>query len=593
MKKKNTILLIFLVIISIFTSYIPFNTSCRAATTLHVGVGQDYSTIQSAIDAANSSDIIYVHSGTYNEQLVIDKIITLIGEEQSTTKISGSGDHTIEISANSITISEFTIENTGGSYAGIILLSSSNCEITNNIIKNGGNGVYIVTSNTNTIQDNSISENNIGIYISNSNSNTIKSNQIFQNNANGVFLTSTSNANILYLNDFSENTQSNARDQGSNTWSYSSQGNYWDDYNDYDNNDDGIGDNPYDISGGSNQDLFPLGDFLSGSSSPVAYIDSINPNPSTGGQTVQFSGHGTDDGSIIGWEWTSNLDGSLSESEDFSSSELSLGTHVIKYRVKDNENQWSLYDQETLIINQDTGENPGLGETNQIPIAEIISINPSALNYGDQVYLHGIGTDSDGHIIAYSWRSSIDGNICPDSSCTILDLSIGSHIIYFKVQDDDGEWSTEVSSSIVVNQIENPQNNDPIPDTGGPYEGAVNETIFLDASGSSDPDSDTITSYSWNLGDGTTKNGKTIEHTYSSIGTFTVSLTITDSNGATASSSTFVIISSGTSTNPTEQNNTEGSSENEPLFTIPGFELINLLSSSTFLFYLYRKKIKK
>ena len=43
-----------------------------SAATLYVGPTETYTTIQSAIDAANNGDAINIDGGTYNEQLVID-----------------------------------------------------------------------------------------------------------------------------------------------------------------------------------------------------------------------------------------------------------------------------------------------------------------------------------------------------------------------------------------------------------------------------------------------------------------------------------------------------------------------------------------
>ena len=47
----------------------------------------DYPTIQDAIDNANEGDTVYVYSGYYNEQVVIDKPIDLIGENKETTYV--------------------------------------------------------------------------------------------------------------------------------------------------------------------------------------------------------------------------------------------------------------------------------------------------------------------------------------------------------------------------------------------------------------------------------------------------------------------------------------------------------------------------
>ena len=84
---------------------------------------------------------------------------------------------------------------------------------------------------------------------------------------------------------------------------------------------------------------------------PTAYIDSISPNPAYKGQTVSFSGHGTDpNGSIVAYEWSSSIDAFLSSSNSFSSSALSIGTHTIHFKVKDDDGTWSTEATATLTI---------------------------------------------------------------------------------------------------------------------------------------------------------------------------------------------------------------------------------------------------
>jgi len=66
-----------------------------------------------------------------------------------------------------------------------------------------------------------------------------------------------SNNNLIYHNNFIGNDH-NVYDDCANFWDYDGIGNYWDDYLGYDNNNDGIGDNPYSIPGGKNVDNYPL-----------------------------------------------------------------------------------------------------------------------------------------------------------------------------------------------------------------------------------------------------------------------------------------------------------------------------------------------
>ena len=56
----------------------------------------------------------------------------------------------------------------------------------------------------------------------------------------------------------------------------------------------------------------------------------------------------------------------------------------------------------------------------------------------------------------------------------------------------------------------------------------INDSVRADGSGSVNPGG-TIQSYSWDMGDGTSLNGPVVEHSYSSLGDYTVNLTVEDS----------------------------------------------------------------
>ena len=66
-------------------------------------------------------------------------------------------------------------------------------------------------------------------------------------------------------------------------------------------------------------------------------------------------------------------------------------------------------------------------------------------------------------------------------------------------------------------------------------------TVTFSGAGSSDPDG-TIAGYAWSFGDGTTGTGATPSHTYAADGTFTVTLTVTDDDGATGTTTRSVTV---------------------------------------------------
>src|SRR6266496_45561 len=67
-----------------------------------------------------------------------------------------------------------------------------------------------------------------------------------------------------------------------------------------------------------------------------------------------------------------------------------------------------------------------------------------------------------------------------------------------------------------------------------PQSGVVPLTVVCDASGSSDPRG-SITNYAWDFGDGATANGRVVSHQYLSVGSFQVTLTVTNDGGVSSS----------------------------------------------------------
>jgi len=601
MKNVFIMLLTGIIFLSFVTVFCPFETCDAAGNTLYVNDdgGADYTSIQDAVNAASSGDIIHVYSGNYNENVEINKILTITGENKANTIISGAtdGDVVTINNANYVNISGFTIQNAVGTgYACIFTNEVQNCKITDNIIKNSHDGIYLLGSNENIISGNTIGDNiGNGISLIASVDNEIKSNIIQNNDVDGIYFyqgsssnkiyqnTITGNlyygiilissySNTIYLNDFSDNGMGNAKDQASNSWSYNSQGNYWDDYTGKDqyhgpNQDipgsDGIGDTPYNITGGNNQDTYPLVN-----QPPVAIIDSISPNPATEGQAVSFHGSGVDnDGYIAGYSWREGTT-ILSTLQSFSKSDFSVGTHTIYFKVKDDDGAWSNEVSATLIVNSQSGQ------TNQPPTAVIDSIGPNPATEGQIVYFSGRGIDTDtgDYITGYLWTENGIA-FSNSSSFSKSDFSVGTHIIYFKVRDNSDMWSDNVPTTLVVNQGSSPSDGSPTADAGGPYFGYTNATILFNGSGSTDDG--TIVYYKWDFGDGTTIIEKSPTHIYTEAKNYTVTLTVTDDGGKTDTDTTYANVSAQATDNG-EKNKT------------PGFEIIFVIISVA-LIVLWRK----
>ena len=174
---------------------------------------------------------------------------------------------------------------------------------------------------------------------------------------------------------------------------------------------------------------------------PIANIDSISAHRVRVGEEVSFSGSGTDsDGTVVAYEWQSSVeDDLLSTSKSFTTSSLSVGTHTIYFKVRDNDGKWSPEVSGTVTVK------------NEPPIANIDSISAHRVIVGEEVSFSGSGTDSDGTVVAYEWRSSIEDDLLSTSkSFTTSSLSVGTHTIYFKVRDNDGDWSPEVSNTVIA-----------------------------------------------------------------------------------------------------------------------------------------------
>ena len=181
--------------------------------TLYVGGSGagNYTTIQSAIDDANSGDTVFVYSGTYYENVIVNKSIILVGEDRNSTIIDGSmnkNKDVIYVTTSHVDIEKFTIKN--GRY-GILIDGDygvvDNVNIVENIIiDNIQYGVFFFRSGYNNVLNNVISNNRYGIIAYEFCSNIIFGNIISSSSEAGIYLTSAVNAGYCINNTISYNT---------------------------------------------------------------------------------------------------------------------------------------------------------------------------------------------------------------------------------------------------------------------------------------------------------------------------------------------------------------------------------------------------
>ncbi len=265
------------------------------------------------------------------------------------------------------------------------------------------------------------------------------------------------------------------------------------------------------------------------SSQPMPPVAMANgPYAGTVGSPVSFSSAGSSDpdGSIVAYNWDFG-DGGTSTAANPTYTYSIDGTFNVTLTVTDND---GLTDTDTTsaAIGPATGNMPPVANAN----------GPYTGTEGTPVQFSSAGSvDSDGTIASYTWDFG-DGNTSADANPTHTYIAASTYEVTLTVIDDDGAAGSDTTTATIEARQEN---SPPSADANGPYEGVAGSPVSFDGSGSSDTDG-TIVSYMWDFGDGSTGTGATPTHNYASPGTFDVTLTVTDDDGATGTDSTTATI---------------------------------------------------
>jgi len=248
------------------------------------------------------------------------------------------------------------------------------------------------------------------------------------------------------------------------------------------------------------------------------------------GAAVTFTGTGSDpqDGALTGASlvWTSSLDGQIGTGGTFMTSALSAGTHTVTLTATDADGNTGAASITLTVVNQ-------------APSASITApADSSTFGVGAAVTFTGTGSDpEDGALTgaALVWTSSVDGQIGTGVTFMTSALSVGTHTITLTATDANAQTGTASITLTVVNQA-------PSASITAPADGSVvtQGDVVTFAGTGSDPEDGALTGASlvWTSSlDGQIGTGVTFMTTLLSVGTHTVTLTATDSQGQAGTAS--------------------------------------------------------
>ena len=354
-------------------------------------------------------------------------------------------------------------------YSGISLRQSShnNTFTYNNASSNIWRGILIVGSDDNTVINNTVSDNYFaGIYLDEfSNDNIIAGNNI-SDNERGIHAHEDSSQNRIYHNILIDNTLQAFDDSGSNEWDngYPSGGNYWSDYsgvdeksgpNQNEEGSDGMGDTPYDISGGASEDRYPLmNPVLESNNPPTA---SFTVTPLEGNTTTIFivdastSSDPEDPTISLEFKWDCENDGAWDSFFMTSQCQYSTpGTYTVRLEVRDTGGRMDITTRQ-VIVRSIENQQPtcSISEPEQ---GDVLSENYTVI---------GTASDSDGVVEEVEIRIDdgpwiqVTGTSSWSYEWNTTDVSDGNHTIYARSYDGT-DYSEEVSVTVVVDSVSPP-----------------------------------------------------------------------------------------------------------------------------------------
>ncbi len=256
------------------------------------------------------------------------------------------------------------------------------------------------------------------------------------------------------------------------------------------------------------------------------------------GATVTFLGSGTDaeDGALSGaaLAWRSSVDGELGTGSPLPISTLTVGPHTITLTATDSSGA-SGTDQITLTILA----------PNQPPSAQILAPADGAqFTAGTLITFDGSADDAEDGTLTGSallWSSNLDGAMGSGAPLAYGSLTAGLHTITLTAIDSAGATGSDNSEVLVLPAA---QNLPPTARLSAPNQGTAGVPVVFDGSASSDPDG-SIVDYHFDFGNAEpaqSGSATSAQHTFTSDGTYLVTLTVTDNEGATHATTRTLVV---------------------------------------------------
>jgi PKD repeat protein len=167
---------------------------------------------------------------------------------------------------------------------------------------------------------------------------------------------------------------------------------------------------------------------------------------------------------------------------------------------------------------------------NNPSLVAAFTVNPASPQAGQVASFNAASTTNNGtacgQLCLYSWNFG-DGATAAGVVATHAFTKQGSNTVTLTVTDARG--ATAVNTQVITVTAPTPPT---ASFTVSPTPPPTNVDIFFNASAARAAPGRTITSYSWEFGDGTGGNGVIVSHKYTGVGSFVVVLTVTDDIGA-------------------------------------------------------------